>query len=49
AWNHTAMVGGTVCNIESLDPIEMAALKMSTCFEGPFTLPDLAARRALRS
>ena len=22
AWNHTAMVGGTVCNIESLDPIE---------------------------
>ncbi|CAJ1351668.1 unnamed protein product [Effrenium voratum] len=43
AWNHTAMVGGTVCNIESLDPIEMAALKMSTCFEGPFTLPDLAA------
>eukprot|EP00439_Symbiodinium_sp_Y106_P037045 s1620_g4.t1 len=28
AWNHTAMVGGTVCNIESLDPIEMAALKM---------------------
>lgn len=22
---------------------QMAALKMSTCFEGPFTLPDLAA------
>eukprot|EP00440_Ansanella_granifera_P071923 gb/GFBE01078051.1/.p1 GENE.gb/GFBE01078051.1/~~gb/GFBE01078051.1/.p1 ORF type:complete len:1043 (+),score=304.23 gb/GFBE01078051.1/:1-3129(+) len=43
AWNHTAMVGGTVCSIESLDPIETAALKMSTCFEGPFTLPDLAA------
>lgn len=43
AWSHTAMVGGTVCNIESLDPIEMAALKMSTCFEGSFTLPDLAA------
>jgi len=43
AWNHTAMVGGTVCNIESLDPIETAALKMSTCFEGAFTLPDLAA------
>mmetsp|Transcript_52533 Transcript_52533/g.94242 ORF Transcript_52533/g.94242 Transcript_52533/m.94242 type:complete len:1050 (-) Transcript_52533:209-3358(-) len=43
AWNHTAMVGGTVCRIEALDPIETAALKMSTCFEGPFTLPDLAA------
>eukprot|EP00933_Yihiella_yeosuensis_P068486 TRINITY_DN7416_c0_g2_i2.p1 TRINITY_DN7416_c0_g2~~TRINITY_DN7416_c0_g2_i2.p1 ORF type:complete len:1045 (-),score=200.64 TRINITY_DN7416_c0_g2_i2:283-3417(-) len=42
-WNHTSMVGGTVCEIESLDPIEAAALKMSTCFEGPFTLPDLAA------
>ena len=127
AWSHTAMVGGTVCNIESLDPIEvwkcphwknqgrdgfskvfhrsvffwktmqnlswwgessgmileiafemlkgsfrrfighssgirwlqyclsiqsvalqMAALKMSTCFEGSFTLPDLAARTGLR-
>jgi len=43
AWNHTQMVGGTVCLLESLDPIEAAALKMSTCFEGPFTLPDLAA------
>eukprot|EP00930_Biecheleria_cincta_P063811 TRINITY_DN4933_c0_g2_i1.p1 TRINITY_DN4933_c0_g2~~TRINITY_DN4933_c0_g2_i1.p1 ORF type:complete len:1042 (-),score=195.94 TRINITY_DN4933_c0_g2_i1:241-3366(-) len=43
AWNHTAMIGGTVCRIESLDPIETAALKMSTCFEGPFALPDLAA------
>mmetsp|Transcript_43998 Transcript_43998/g.71295 ORF Transcript_43998/g.71295 Transcript_43998/m.71295 type:complete len:1060 (+) Transcript_43998:80-3259(+) len=43
AWNHTSMVGGTVCGIEKLDPIEAAALKMSTCFEGPFTLPDLAA------
>mmetsp|Transcript_46581 Transcript_46581/g.120581 ORF Transcript_46581/g.120581 Transcript_46581/m.120581 type:complete len:1065 (+) Transcript_46581:85-3279(+) len=43
SWNHTAMVGSTVCLLESLDPIEAAALKMSTCFEGPFTLPDLAA------
>jgi len=42
-WNHTQMIGGTVCLLESLDPIEAAALKMSTCFEGPFTLPDLAA------
>jgi hypothetical protein len=43
AWNHTAMVGGTVCTLESLEPIEAAALKMSTCFLGPFALPDLAA------
>lgn len=43
SWNHTQMVGGTVCKLESLDPIEAAALKMSTCFEGPFALPDLAA------
>merc|ERR1719190_210868 len=43
AWNHTQMVGGTICLLESLDPIEAAAVKMSTCFEGPFTLPDLAA------
>jgi len=42
-WNHTAMVGGTVCTLESLEPIEAAAMKMSTCFIGPFTLPDLAA------
>jgi len=43
AWNHTAMVGGTVCQLESLDPIQAAALKVSTCFENTFTLPDLAA------
>lgn len=43
AWSHTAMVAGTLCLLESLDPIEAAALKMSTCFMGPFTLPDLAA------
>lgn len=45
AWNHTAMVGGTVCILESLPPIEAAALKMSTCFMGPFALPDLAASK----
>lgn len=28
AWSHTAMVGGTVCNIESLDPIEVGKLGM---------------------
>lgn len=43
SWSHTAMVGGTICTLESLDPIESAAMKMSTCFEGAFTLPDLAA------
>jgi len=46
AWQHTAMVGGTVCLLESLDPLESAVLKMSTCFSGSFTLPDLAASRA---
>lgn len=43
AWGHTEMVGRTVCLLESLDPLEGAVLKMSTCFLGPFTLPDLAA------
>jgi len=43
SWNHTAMVSGTVCLLESLDPLPAAVLKMSTCFMGQFTLPDLAA------
>mmetsp|Transcript_11517 Transcript_11517/g.26706 ORF Transcript_11517/g.26706 Transcript_11517/m.26706 type:complete len:1237 (-) Transcript_11517:56-3766(-) len=43
SWNHTAMVGGTICLLESLEPIEAAAVKMSTCFTGPFSLSDLAA------
>lgn len=42
-WGQTAMVGNTICLLESLDPLEAAVLKMSTCFEGTFTLPDLAA------
>jgi len=42
-WQHTAMVGETVCLLESLDPLTAAVLKMSTCFEKWFTLPDLAA------
>jgi len=42
-WGHTRMVGGTICLLESLDPLESAVLKMSTCFLGSFTLPDLAA------
>lgn len=34
AWSHTAMVGGTVCNIESLDPIEvgMKGWEWGECF-----------------
>lgn len=48
SWQHTAMVGGTVCLLESLDPLEAAVLKMSTCFEGTFTLPDLAASTCSR-
>eukprot|EP00933_Yihiella_yeosuensis_P001502 TRINITY_DN10247_c0_g1_i1.p1 TRINITY_DN10247_c0_g1~~TRINITY_DN10247_c0_g1_i1.p1 ORF type:complete len:1054 (+),score=233.58 TRINITY_DN10247_c0_g1_i1:70-3231(+) len=47
-WGHTAMVGSTVCLLESLDPLEAAVLKMSTCFLGPFTLPDLAASTCSR-
>lgn len=47
-WQHTAMVGGTVCVLESLDPLEAAVLKMSTCFTGTFTLPDLAASTCSR-
>lgn len=43
SWQHTSMVGGTICQLEALDPLESAVLKMSTCFIGPFTLPDLAA------
>merc|ERR1712039_78191 len=48
SWQHTAMVGGTVCLLESLDPLEAAVLKMSTCFHGTFTLPDLAASTCSR-
>jgi class 3 adenylate cyclase len=47
-WGHTSMVGGTVCLLESLDPLEAAVLKMSTCFDGPFTLADLAASTCSR-
>lgn len=47
-WQETAMVGGTVCLLESLDPLEAAVLKMSTCFQRTFTLPDLAASTCSR-
>ena len=32
-WKHTAMVGGAICLIESLDPQESAVVKMATVFE----------------
>lgn len=43
AWSQTAMVGETICLLESLDPLEAAVVKMSTVFTGQFTLPDLAS------
>jgi hypothetical protein len=43
SWAQTAMVGETVCLLESLDPLESAVVKMSTVFTGTFTLPDLAS------
>mmetsp|Transcript_65224 Transcript_65224/g.119022 ORF Transcript_65224/g.119022 Transcript_65224/m.119022 type:complete len:411 (-) Transcript_65224:280-1512(-) len=48
SWVHTHMVGTTICLLESLDPLDAAVLKMSTCFSGPFTLPDLAASTCSR-
>lgn len=43
SWSHTAMVGDTMCLLESLDPLEAAILKMSTVFSSSFSLADLAA------
>jgi predicted ATPase len=45
-WTHTNMVGRTICTLQSLEPLEATVLKMSTCFSGPFALPDLAASLA---
>jgi class 3 adenylate cyclase len=47
-WGSTRMVGDTRNLLEALDPLEAAVLKMSTCFSGPFTLPDLAASTCSR-
>jgi len=47
-WGHTRMIGSTVCRLESLEPLESAVLKMSTCFLGSFNLPDLAASTCSR-
>eukprot|EP00931_Biecheleriopsis_adriatica_P090950 TRINITY_DN64859_c0_g1_i1.p1 TRINITY_DN64859_c0_g1~~TRINITY_DN64859_c0_g1_i1.p1 ORF type:complete len:1150 (+),score=235.68 TRINITY_DN64859_c0_g1_i1:159-3452(+) len=48
AWSHTAMVGETLCLLESLDPLESAVLKMATVFSGHFALPDLASSSCSR-
>jgi len=42
-WSNTAMIGSTVCLLESLDPLQSAVVKMATVFNGPFTVADLAA------
>jgi class 3 adenylate cyclase len=40
-WAHTAMVGNTICTLESLDPLQAAVVKMATVFNGCFTVGDL--------
>lgn len=47
-WSQTAMVGETVCLLESLEPLQAAVLKMSTVFTGTFTLADLASSSCSR-
>merc|ERR1711939_87621 len=45
---HTAMVGGAICLLESLDPLQAAVVKMATVFNGVFTVADLAASSCSR-
>jgi len=45
-WAHTAMVGRTICLLESLDPLEAAVVKMSTVFNGNFAMSDIIASTA---
>ncbi|CAJ1382516.1 unnamed protein product [Effrenium voratum] len=47
-WSHTAMVGETMCLLESLDPLQAAVLKMSTVFTSNFSLQDLASSSCSR-
>eukprot|EP00747_Dinoflagellata_sp_TGD_P063140 gnl/TRDRNA2_/TRDRNA2_153325_c0_seq1.p1 gnl/TRDRNA2_/TRDRNA2_153325_c0~~gnl/TRDRNA2_/TRDRNA2_153325_c0_seq1.p1 ORF type:complete len:370 (+),score=89.11 gnl/TRDRNA2_/TRDRNA2_153325_c0_seq1:54-1112(+) len=47
-WSSTAMVGGTICLLESLDPLQAAVIKMATVFRGVFTVADLAASSCSR-
>jgi class 3 adenylate cyclase len=42
-WNHTAMVGRVICQLEALPPQEAAIVKMASIFQAPFTVLDLAA------
>jgi hypothetical protein len=42
-WAHTAMVGRTICLLESLDPLDAAVVKMSTVFQNCFNMADLIA------
>jgi len=47
-WSQTAMVGETVCLLESLEPLHAAVVKMSTVFKNTFTLRDLASSSCSR-
>lgn len=47
-WTSTSMVGGTICLLESLDPLQAAVVKMATVFHGVFTVSDLAASSCSR-
>mmetsp|Transcript_46646 Transcript_46646/g.82231 ORF Transcript_46646/g.82231 Transcript_46646/m.82231 type:complete len:1068 (+) Transcript_46646:153-3356(+) len=47
-WASTAMVGGTICLLESLEPLQAAVVKMATVFRGVFTVADLAASSCSR-
>jgi len=48
SWHQTAMVGGAICLLESLDPLQAAVVKMATVFTGAFTINDLAASSCSR-
>eukprot|EP00927_Polykrikos_kofoidii_P025197 TRINITY_DN22692_c0_g2_i1.p1 TRINITY_DN22692_c0_g2~~TRINITY_DN22692_c0_g2_i1.p1 ORF type:complete len:1053 (-),score=155.09 TRINITY_DN22692_c0_g2_i1:497-3655(-) len=47
-WTQTSMVGGTMCMLESLEPLQSAVVKMATVFNGVFTVADLAASTCSR-
>merc|ERR1712039_562502 len=47
-WSQTAMVGETICLLESLEPLQAAVLKMSTVFKNAFSLADLASSSCSR-
>lgn len=47
-WTATAMVGGTMCMLESLEPLQTVVVKMATVFHGVFTIADLGASSCSR-